>query len=267
MRKGLIVVLVALFAAAFFAGCETTVNGGVKIDTQAFFPNDQGNYWTYYVTGGTVNYHETLVIIDDPGYRDGMLLAYDWQRMRVWNDVENDGPDEILNYIDVTIEDNEKDTLGMIGLELYENGSRKAIHFWDHNPYVMLEWDDYGMRKDDSWDAWQHTGFRHPWFWGLPDGAMDTLGMDLRARVVDTETFSYNGTAMTAYVIEVTGTAIFERNDQDSSEWSRYPWQRDYYFVPEFGYVKIQSYTESYGQMIPSTLNTLVETNVPVPGN
>ena len=256
MRKGLFLLLAVALGALFIGGCTTgTGETGDKIDTEAFFPNEKDNYWTYLVEGDGADYNQTQTIMDEPD----VLLAGQ-QRIRIQNDSDDDG-----DYLDVEITDNETNSLQMTGLELYQNGSRVEREFWDDNPFMMLVWDDYGINDGDEWDAWEITGFDNPWFWGLPDGLMDSLGMLLTAEVDGTDDFTYGDDTLTAYKIVVSGDATFEQDDEDPEDWGSYNWQRDYYFVPEFGYVKIQEYQEQYGQMIEADTYTLIDTNVPVP--
>ncbi|OGN95736.1 MAG: hypothetical protein A2Y89_05085 [Chloroflexi bacterium RBG_13_51_18] len=86
MRQFIPVLMAGL--ALVLGGCTTTTDGdGNDVDTQAFYPNDEDNYWTYTVTSDPVEYEEDWTIIDDPGYQ----LCYSQQRMR--SHVEGD-PDD-----------------------------------------------------------------------------------------------------------------------------------------------------------------------------
>ncbi len=255
MRQFLLVLIAGL--AIVLGGCTTSTDGGGgnDIDTQAFYPNDKDNYWTYEVTGNDPH-TETWTFIDDPGY----VLLKDQQLMRIHE--ENDPAD---TYIDVTLEDNEEDSLVYEGIEIYEDGSRKIRFFWDDDPWLLLNWQSDGLDVGDSWNSWSITGFRYPVVFGISDILADELGFDLTAEVADTEEFDYAGDTLTAYIIEITGKITFELDGVDPEDWEDYNFQKDYHFVPEFGFVAIQEYTEQYGQMIPTNLWTLTDTNVPVP--
>jgi hypothetical protein len=256
MRQFLLVLMAGL--ALVLAGCTTSTGGGGggdQVDTQAFFPNDQDNYWTYEVTGDEAR-TETWTFIDDPEY----ILAKDQQRLRI-----HDEADPADTYIDITLEDNEEDSLVYEGIEIYENGSRQRIYFWDDDPWMLLSWQSDGLDVNDSWASWSITGFRYPEIFGISETVADELGFDLTATVVDTVEFDYEDATLTAYVIEIYGTITFEKDDVDPDEWRSYPFQKDYHFVPEFGFVAIQEYTEQYDEMIPTNLWTLTDTNVPVP--
>ncbi|HUT98019.1 MAG TPA: hypothetical protein VM054_02985 [bacterium] len=255
MRQFLLVLMAGL--ALILGGCTTTTGDGDgdQVDTQAFYPNDKDNYWTYEVTGDDAR-TETWTCIDDPDY----ILANGQQRVRI-----QDAADADDTYIDVTYEDNEEDSLIYEGVEIYEDGSRELIYFWDDDPWMLLNWKSDGLDVGDNWDSWSITGFNYPEIFGISDTVADELGFDLTADVVDTDEFDYNGETLTAYVIEITGDIIFELDGVDEDQWHHYAYQKDYYFVPEFGYVAIQEYTEQYEQMVPTNHWTLTDTNVPVP--
>ncbi|MCX7021625.1 MAG: hypothetical protein NTW26_05005 [bacterium] len=254
MRQFLLVLIAGL--AMVLGGCTTSTDGGGGgIDTQAFYPNDMDNYWTYEVTGDDAR-TETWTFIDDPDY----ILANGQQRLRIHEAAD---PDD--TYTDVTFEDNEEDSLIYEGIEIYDAGSRELIYFWDDNPWMLLNWQSDGLDVDDSWDSWSITGFNYPELFGISDIVADELGFELTANVVDTDEFDYNGSTLTAYVIEITGDIIFEIDGVDPDEWDHYDYQKDFYFVPEFGYVGIQEYTNQYGQMVPTNRWTLTDTNVAVP--
>ncbi|MCK4593495.1 hypothetical protein KAU45_03265 [bacterium] len=256
MRKLLLVLIAGL--ALILAGCTTGTNGDgngqQKIDTQAFFPNDQDNYWQYELTGdqtGTV----TQTIIDDPGY----LLAGQ-QRIRNHYDDDPEG-----DYWDSTIIDDEEDSVEFIGIEIYQDDSREEWALWDDDPLTLLKWDDYGIDEGDNWDAWEVSGIP-TWMFGIfPPEEIDSLGFDLVAEVADTVDFEYDKETLTAYLIEFTGDVTFEDGEVDPEDWEDYKFQIDYTFVPEFGWVMIQQYTNEFGSMVPTVLSTLIDTNVPIP--
>jgi len=256
MRKLIIVAIAGL--ALILAGCTTSTNGNgngqQKIDTQAFFPNGQDNYWQYELSGDETG-TETWTIIDDPDY----LLAGQ-QRIHVHGDDDPEG-----DYWDSTIIDDEVDSVEWIGIEIYEGGSREEWVLWDDDPFTLLSWDDYGIDEGDTWDAWEVSGIPTWMFEINPPQEIDSLGFDLVAEVADTVDFEYGNHTLTAYLIEYTGDVIFEDDDVDPEDWKDYAFQIDYTFVPEFGWVMIQMYENIYGQLEETRLSTLIDTNVSIP--
>ena len=73
MRQFLLVLMAGL--ALVLGGCTSgTGDGdGNGVDTQAFYPNDKDNYWTYSVDSDPVDYNEGWTVIDDPG--SGVLMT------------------------------------------------------------------------------------------------------------------------------------------------------------------------------------------------
>ncbi len=255
MRKLLLVLIAGL--ALILAGCTTGTNGDgqQEIDTQAFFPNDQNNYWQYEVDSDPAGYDETWTVIDDPDY----LLAGQ-QRIRSHVDDNPDG-----TYLDSTIVDDETNSVELVGMEYYDEGSREWLYFFTSDPWTLLIWDDYGISVGDTWDAWNITGVP-PDVFGFGGAPIDSLGFDLDAEVTATEDFQYsNDDTLTSYKIVFSGDIIFEIDGEDPDEWDHYEWQKDYYFVPEFGWVMIQIYEPGIFGVTATDFYTLTDTNVPIP--
>lgn len=255
MRKLIIVAIAGL--ALILAGCTTGTNGNgqQKIDTQAFFPNDQDNYWQYERSGVETG-DVTWAMLDDPGYQ----LTYDLQRVHIHNDSD---PDD--TWVDRFITDDEDDSLEYTGYMSQIEGDLDQNIMWNTDPWTLLFWDDYGISVGDTWDAWDVSNLPTDFYDYDPPDEIDSLGFKLDAEVTDTEDFDYNGTTLTAYVIEFTGFLIYEDDEVDQDDWIEVKYQEDYYFVPEFGWVKIQMYEQHQGILQKTTLYTLIDTNVPIP--
>lgn len=254
MRKLLVFSVAGL--ALLVAGCTSGTGGGdgQQVDTQAFFPNDQDNYWQYDADSTPVDYTETWTIIDDPDY----LLAGQ-QRMRAHVDGDHDG-----TYTDTTIIDNETDSVVVVGYEYYEEGSRKWIHFFTKYPWTILKWRSDGLDVGDTWEAWDISGIP-PEVFGFEGAPIDSIGFELDAEVVATQDFEYGGQTLTAYEIRFSGDIILEEDSEDPEDWARYDWRQDMYFVPEFGFVMVQFYEPGIFGVQPTDFYTVVDTNVPVP--
>jgi predicted small secreted protein len=251
MRKLLLVLIGVL--AFVLAGCTTgTGNGdGQQIDTQDFFPNDEDNYWTYAVEADPADYKEDWTVVGDPGYE----LA-DLQLFRIH--VEGAHED---TYLDEFFTDDETDSVEVEGYASYDEGDPEWIYMFTDNPLLFLEWQSDGLDVDDEWDAWEISGVP-PYVFDLEDAPADTLGFELTGEVVSTDDFDYQNTTLTAYKVVISGDVIFE---EDGEETDRFAWQYDYYFVPEFGIVMMQTYTNEWGTLIPEDFYTLEDTNVPIP--
>lgn len=254
MRQFLLVLIAGL--ALVLGGCTTSTDGGGNdIDTQAFYPNDEDNYWTYEVTGD-INQTQTWTIIGDPDY----ILTRSLQRMRIH--VEGD-PDN--TYIDFIMQDDEEESVVFKGVDIYEDGVEQTLETWS-DFWTLLFWNSDGLDVGDDWDAWSISGIEYPELMGVPSSSdYDSYGFELSAEVTDTVDFDYDGTTLTAYLIEVSGDVFFEEDGVDPDEWDSCPWQRDFYFVPEFGFVAIQEYTVTYQHLVESNYYTLTDTNVLVP--
>jgi len=255
MRQFLLVLMAGL--ALVLGGCTTGTGGGdgTGVDTQAFYPNDEDNYWTYTVDSDPVDYNEGWTVMDDPGYQ----LSYSQQRIR--SHIEGQ-PDETV--VDSFFTDDETEAVILEGYMAYDEGDLDWHYMFEDDPWTILRWQSDGLDVGDTWDAWLISGIP-PSVFGFEDAPVDSIGFDLTAEVVSTEDFDYQGTTLTAYKIVFSGDVIFEVDGVDEDEWDHYDYQVDYYFVPEFGWVMIQEYTNIWGSLVASDLYTLTDTNVPVP--
>jgi hypothetical protein len=254
MRQFLPVLMAVL--ALVLGGCTTgTGGGGGEIDGQAFYPNDKDNYWTYTVDSDPVEYDETWTVVDDPGYQ----LLYSQQRMRIHDE---GNPDD--TYVDAFFTDDEYEAVLLEGYITFDEGDLGWNFMFQDTPWTLLWWNTDGLDVGDTWDAWQISGVP-PKVFGLEGVQADSLGFDLGAEVVDTYDFDYQGTTLTAYEIRYTGKVIFEVDGVDPDQWQQLDWREDRYFVPEFGFVMIQEYTNIWGSLTPADFYTLTDTNVPVP--
>ena len=255
MRKFLVGLIAGL--ALLVAGCTSgTGNGnGDQVNTQDFFPNDKGNYWTYTVTSDPVDYNETWEVKDDPGYQ----LCYSQQRMRAH--IEGDHDETV---VDSFFTDDETEAVLLEGYFAYDEGDLDWHFMFEDDPWTLLWWKSDGLDVGDTWDAWDISGIP-PSVFGYEGAPIDSIGFELTAEVAGTNDFDYDGTTLTAYEIRFTGDIILEKDDEDPEDWARYDWRQDMYFVPEFGYVMIQYYTNVWGSLVESDKFTLIDTNVPVP--
>ncbi|OGN95737.1 MAG: hypothetical protein A2Y89_05095 [Chloroflexi bacterium RBG_13_51_18] len=254
MRQFIPVLMAGL--ALVLGGCTTTTDGdGNDVDTQAFYPNDEDNYWTYTVTSDPVEYEEDWTIIDDPGYQ----LCYSQQRMR--SHVEGD-PDD--TNVETFFTDDETEAVIVEGYMAYDEGDLDWLFMFEDDPWTKLRWQSDGLDEGDTWDAWLISGIP-PGIFGFEDAPADSIGFDIEAEVFGTNDFDYQGNTLTSYEIRFTGDVIFEVDDVDPEEWDRYEWRQDMYFVPEFGWVMIQMYTNIWGSLVPDDFYTLTDTNVPIP--
>ena len=256
MRQFLLVLMAGL--ALVLGGCTSVPDGGDGdgdgdgVDTQAFYPNDEDNYWTYAVTvGGGGNFDWT--IIDDPGYQ----LCYSQQRMRQhWEGA----PDN--TYRDTFFTDDETEAIIMEGYMWYDEGDPEGEFMFEDHPWTWLRWQSDGLDVGDTWDAWDISGVPpEVFYWqGFP---ADSLGFDLTADVESAGDFDYKDNTLTAYKVVFSGDIIIELDGVDPEDWEHYDYQMDHYFVPEFGWVKIQIYES--GSLVPDELFTLTDTNVLIP--
>ncbi|MCX7022926.1 MAG: hypothetical protein NTW26_11780 [bacterium] len=258
MRKFLLVLMAGL---GLVLGCTSvTPDGGGDgegdgVDTQAVYPNDRDNYWTYAVDIEGDDHYEDWTIIDDPGYQ----LCYSQQRIRVHSE---GAPDN--TYMDLYCTDDETEAVINEGFKFYDEGDQQGQFMFEDHPWTMLRWQSDGLDVGDTWHAWLISGVPPGLFYHEPFPA-DSLDLDLTANVESTGDFYYKGHVLTAYKIVFFGEVIFELDGVDPEDWEHHEFQMDYYFVPEFGWVKIQWYTNEGGSQDPWQLWTLTDTNVAIP--
>ena len=250
MKKLLILGLMAALLLMMTA-CGETTDPDTKIDTAAFYPNTDDNMWQYQESGNDndTNTHQ----LNNNDFTTAGQTMY----------IHEDG-DEDEDYMALNVLDNDTDSLKMLAMFWYNDGNMQSYDTFDTTPWTLLKWDDYGLEVGDKWDSLNTSG-RDKDFWGFSGANCDTVGFDLDGEVKEKITYDYKGTSLTAYLIEHTGKVIFEVTGVDPEDWLQYNFQRDYVFVPKLGFVKMVSYTESYGQMTPNVTEDLIDTNVTLP--
>jgi uncharacterized protein YxeA len=250
MKKLLILGLLAALTL-MMVGCGGTTDPKDKIDTAAYYPNAANNMWQYQESG---NDNDTNTWqLDNNDFTTAEQTMY-----------IHDDADEDEDYLAMRVEDNDTDSLKMLALFWYDNGNLVGYDTFDATPWTLIKWDDYGLDVGDTWDSFNASDLDND-FWGFSGQNIDSIGFDLDGEVKEKVTYTYKGTDLTAYLIEHTGKVIFEVDGVDPEDWDRYNYQQDFVFVPMLGFVKMVSYTESYGNLTPDVTEDLIDTNVTLP--
>ncbi|MCD4733144.1 hypothetical protein K8R78_02775, partial [bacterium] len=231
--------------------CGDVVDPKDKIDTTAFYPNADDNMWQYQESGSDNDINTWQL------ENDNFTAAK--QTMFIHDDA-----DPAEEYIAMSVNDNDTDTLKMLALFWYDANGLDSYDTFDNTPWTLIKWDDYGMEVGDKWDSLNTSG-RDKDFWGYSGINCDTVGFDLDGEVKEKITYDYKGTSLTAYLIEHTGKVIYEVTGVDPEDWERYNYQQDFVFVPKLGFVKMVSYYSRNGQMTVDVTENLIDTNVTLP--
>ncbi len=250
MKKLLILGLLAALTL-MMVGCGGTTDPKDKIDTAAYYPNAVNNMWQYQESGNDNDTNTWQLDNND------FTLAP--QTMYIHDDAAEDE-----DYMAMSVEDNDTDSLKMMALFWYDDGNMVSYDVFDATPWTLIKWDDYGLDVGDKWDSFNASDLNKD-FWGFDGQSCDTIGFDLDGEVKEKITYLYKGTSLTAYLIEHTGKVTFEVDGVDPEDWDQYNYQQDFVFVPMLGFVKMVSYTESYGALIPDVTEDLMDTNVTLP--